>query len=686
MDPKRTTVRIYSNGMMDFQCFYDLKPGVLEEFEFPFHEDHIDDVLSTFRVMGDVTIPQSLTFSAVNAEETKLVLDPLSPTVSLFKGLAGAKVKLSRHNATEVFGRVLGIEESQVILDGTVTKKYIVAVMRQDGTITRSPLDQVESFEFKDVKDESEIQKALDKHSKALRPGTSMMRFSLQPKQTEGGVVPAMVKWVIPDAAFCMTYRLLIGLEGKFSLEANAVIHNFTDQPWKSTTIEILGGTPHTFKGNTSTAVVPTRTNVNLVDATAVGGRTVAASKGIRPQSAPPRMALAASMGSTLESAVGGRGFPGDDSNSLMQMASGSGSTEDYEYGYVDQPEAGVTAISGFTRFVCPNPVESLDAKKSTLAFLFRRDLPDAKTILHYSQERGGSHPDRTFFIKNTTGIALPRGAISVEVQGEDKDYVSLGKAELQQTQPDKDQLVVYATESSVTVEGKSNPLQVLFLSVSFENGTAKRVYQHTLVTRYTVANSGSEDFEVYLDQKGSQQKTKMQVSCEGEECSVEEPKKGLFRATIQVPKDSTVQVVFRETYTVFSDVLITHGTPSNRTYYLSELLIACNHDLDDNPTVKELLELGEKIDKANKAFKSINDRKSTLTHQHKRAKDALDQFKNGPEEDRARYVKEFSESYDAIKKIEDQEIPEAQAEITKLEEEYNAKARAWSLTWKTEA
>ena len=282
MKPIATKVRITGAGMMDYSAEYELPNDKVTRFEFTFEKNQLDDILSTLRVRGEVTIPEPFSFAAINAEETKLKIDPANPFESLILGMP-AKV-LIKKGAEQIVAESLGIDRVAVTVGEKVVTQRFLTIL--DGTgIRRIAFDSIDGYEFADDADKQELRKAVDALHGTTRPGTSLVRFGLQGKGDVAGVTRAVLKWSKPDAAPVMTYRLSITRQNKFVLEGWVIVHNMTNQPWEGTTVEIVSGKPHTFKGNSALAVEPNRPEINVVDAKAEGGRTVVgAAAALAPQ------------------------------------------------------------------------------------------------------------------------------------------------------------------------------------------------------------------------------------------------------------------------------------------------------------------------------------------------------------------------------------------------------------------
>jgi hypothetical protein len=400
--PLKTKVRITASGMMDYRAEYSLSNDKETPFELTLKQTHLDDLLTTLRLKGDIDIVQPLTFSATNAEDTNLAIAVTNPIESLITGMPGAKLRVKTSaSKNEVTGRNMGIDKVDQVMTGdrVVVQRFLTLL---DGfKVSRIPMDTIEDFGFVEATDQSELSKALDRLNNTIRPGTTMVRFALQGKGKPGGETAAALKWVEPDAAPLMTYRLSIDRDNKFRLEGWACIHNFTNQPWEDTTVELVSGQPHTFSGDSAVATKPIREQRNLVDATVVGGRTVTAGMGAA--------VAALSVAKRAVSPSGGVMLM----NAAPQMASWSAEgVSDYEssrglestLSAPELEEAEIYDQGGMQRLICPSPVKLLESKKSTLVFMFSRPLSEASTVLVYN-EANGPKPDRTFRLTNTIGV-----------------------------------------------------------------------------------------------------------------------------------------------------------------------------------------------------------------------------------------------------------------------------------------
>ena len=336
-------------------------------------------------------------------------------------------------------------------------------------------------------------------------------------------------------------------------------------------------------------------------------------------------------------------------------------------------------------RLICPNPVSLLEAKKSTLVFMFSRELPDATTVLTY-REVNGPKPDRAFRLKNSTGISLPKGPISIDMEtpvdpkfplGRSEDF-GMGKAIFEQTQPSQERLVVYATDMNVGIRANRGEVISSTISVGLKSGIGYVTSASRVLTEYNLNNVGDEDVEIYLDHRRTLPGSDVVVTG-GNAHDPESLADGYFRTKVHLAGKAEQKVQVQEVYRKIDRVSLSSAGKKR----VGGILTVIGHTKDkllDNPNIKAVLAIAEKIDAKNGEIGVQDSVVTKLKARHQQAKSTLEALKN-PDS-----IKEFEAEimkvYRNLQAVENVDLPRLTKERDALESEYTSALNALVGSW----
>jgi hypothetical protein len=119
----------------------------------------------------------------------------------------------------------------------------------------------------------------------------------------------------------------------------------------------------------------------------------------------------------------------------------------------------------------------------------------EGRPVLLYNKAARAENPMRSVEFKNTTGLTLEGGPVTVLEGG---SYV--GEAMLDTLKPDETRLVPYAVELAVRVLDNVDTHSENVSKVVIHKGTLKAQYNQVQVTTYTFNNKAPAEQTVYLD------------------------------------------------------------------------------------------------------------------------------------------------------------------------------------------
>lgn len=258
---------IYSNGIAELHRVYSVSNKGEARISIPVRQAHLADVLASLTISGDVKIDSPPSYQPANIDESNLRIDTANSLISLASQLAGANVTILQ-NETEHTGRLIGHQDQEIVTKQgeAAREKYLVVMV--DCAIRRIPLREINSIQFTDPVIQAEIDKALSRRLRDIKPNSTFVDFGLSTtkKSTE-----AIVQYTIPAAAWKISYRIILLDDNKIEFHGHAIVDNNTDEDWNDFVIAVVMGQPITFSSDLADSKTPHRSHVNIVQNSALG-------------------------------------------------------------------------------------------------------------------------------------------------------------------------------------------------------------------------------------------------------------------------------------------------------------------------------------------------------------------------------------------------------------------------------
>ena len=336
--------------------------------------------------------------------------------VNLLTQARGEQVRLDGPTAIE--GALLGVEEQR---DAEGRVRAFVTVATATG-IRRVALDEVGAVQFLDPAVAAEIDAALatvaanrDDDSATVR-----LRFS------GDGERQVRVSYVREMPVWKSTYRLVVGDDGRATLQGWAIVDNPTDELLENVQVSFIAGQPISFVTSLYEPVWAVRPRVQTK---ASGGFVPGADAGQVLPSVGALLGREAADMSFMEAAM-----PAP--VAAAPQMSGAG--------VVGQAQAGATATS-FAYHVL-EPV-TIGRNESALVPIVVADVT-AERVAFYDQNNHARHPLHAVRLVNDTGLQLAAGTVTVY------DEVGFaGNAQLPELLPDNERLLAYAVDLELSVD-----------------------------------------------------------------------------------------------------------------------------------------------------------------------------------------------------------------------------------------
>jgi hypothetical protein len=647
------SVTIFSNGIASFTRTYAVRKKDTTPLGIPVRKAHISDVLKSLNVFGNVKLLEPPSFTPVNANQSTLKIDTAKVLDSLLTQLSGTNVTVTDNNDKTFVGVLIGKQKSEQNTGNYKVTVEHVLVQTSSG-VRAIDLQDVRTVDFTDDDIKAEIAKALQTNRQSIKPDSTFVNLKLQAIESD---TDAVLQYNIPTAAWQINYRLS-QKDGKFSLEAFAVVHNNTDEDWNNFLVSVVTGEPLTFSSDLQEQKIPARPHVSFVKATTEGGFT--AEVGMRAQ--------ADDDDGGFESAGGSRGVRSRGIGAAPKAAMMSfGASMPCAAPMPQKAQATLTdaaEVGDFTLWTSKDAI-SIPAQKSALVPLFDVVLSDAKTVLYYKATRNATRPFRAVKMKNTTGWALGYGPCAVY-----NNNMSEGDCALDACKPGEERLLLHAKETGVLVKQDIKAREDKLTSTKLSNGIATSEWVYTSVTTYTIKNSKKETFVLELDHEnqipGAEVKSSIPVS---------ESLSDGVRLKIELKPDAQVTVPVTETYVNATEMAF-DGNWLRRSSFIDT-----QNPRKTDPQVLEVVKLQNEVDRLQQEERVAQNRVATLTGEQGRIRENLKAFGEKSEE-AGGMRKNLIAAETEIKSLNDTGIPDLQKQREAVQKKLDVEKKKLTVTW----
>jgi hypothetical protein len=483
---------LYKHGVGHFE-----REGTVEgeaTLALTFRQGEVSDVLKSLTVLdlngGHVS---SVSYDSTKPLEQLLAEVALSipdreSLVSLLPQLKGARVALHTGVADAVEGCVLGIDTTERQTGDGVVRVVLLSVLTDRGSVRQFDLHNLASLQILDEALRRDLDFYLRTQLSAKKKDARTFTFFAQGT----GQRTIRLSYTLEAPVWKATYRLLLGTaDDKALIQGWAVVDNTQDEDWENVQLSLISGLPVSFVHDLYTPRYIRRPEVRVKDTTGVlppemeeamplalmsalaAPAAEAAAVYKSAMLAPPPPAMAPAPGG-VGSARGAR--------AMARQAVSSTPVQVREQ-----------VIGDMLEYQIEHPV-TIRRNQSALVPIVLRPFAGKPVLLYNKRNRAGN-PMSAVLFKNTTGLTLEGGPVTV-LQGD--SYV--GEAMLETIKPDEERLVPYAVELSVTATDSLDSHRDTISRVAIRDGLLTTYQAEVHTTTYTFNNKSDRDYVLYLE------------------------------------------------------------------------------------------------------------------------------------------------------------------------------------------
>jgi hypothetical protein len=488
-----TRVVLYKHGVGYFE-----REGPVEgdaTLALAFRQGEVSDVLKSLTVLDlDGGHIASVSYDSTKPLEQLLADVALSipdqgSLVGLLPQLKGARVRVQppekgsmgglapRETADDgVEGILLGVDTTERQTADGIVRVVLLSLLTDAGEVRTFDLHQLTKLEILDAALRRDLDYYLRTLLSAKKKDARTFTFFAQGQ----GRRTIRLSYTLEAPVWKATYRILLGEEGKPPMiQGWAVVDNTQDEDWENVQLALIAGLPVSFVHDLYTPRYIRRPVVAVKETT-----------GVLPPEVEEGMEITAILAESAEMAM------------APAAAAPMRRTKAVPVTYERRVRSAVSSTPAQVRarklgdlfeYEIEHPV-TIRRNQSALVPIVLRPF-EGRPVLLYNKQTRAENPMRSVEFKNSTGLTLEGGPVTVLEGG---SYV--GEAMLETTKPDDHRLVPYAVELAVHVLDNIDSHDDRVQRVVIRRGHLNAYYTQVQQTTYSLNNKADAEQAVYLD------------------------------------------------------------------------------------------------------------------------------------------------------------------------------------------
>lgn len=440
-------VRFYETGV----AWFERSGEVRDATRLPVPTSHLDDALKSLVVLGGDVDVGAITFSSAVGEDAARVSAGLDGNDRVafeeaLRALLGAEVSVQTGRRT-VRGALLDVERlpaSPPPKEGpapSTRTEFALTLLDSEGSIHRADTTDLVRI----TSEEQGLATRLDSAARTLAKTRAQREASLGLQLETGGELA--LGYLAEAPVWRVSYRVLQGADDA-QLQAWALIHNDTDEPWEQVRVELANGEPDSF-------LFPLAAPRYLAREMKTPDQWMSTVPQLAAET-PDGMWTSSMTTSFGSGGLGshGTGYGGGSSRESMM---GSTST----LGAIQLKEA--EPVQTPTQFIyrAARPLD-LPAHHSALVPLVHQAISSEPGVIYTP---GSTHARNGLWLTNDTERTLPEGVVSVVEAGG-----LAGEAELERLKPEETQMLLIGNELDVDLVRSRSSDEAKWTSFRYRN------------------------------------------------------------------------------------------------------------------------------------------------------------------------------------------------------------------------
>jgi hypothetical protein len=535
---------------------------------------------------------------------------------------------------------LLGIDTAERQTADGITKAVLLSLLTDGGEVRSFDLHGLGKLEILDPVLRRDLDYYLRTQLSAKKKDSRTFTFFAQGE----GKRTIRLSYTLEAPVWKATYRILLGEEGKPPMiQGWAVVDNTQDEDWETVRLSLIAGLPVSFVHDLYTPRYIKRPVVEVKETTGVLPPEV--EEGMRFEAdevvgVKQGMALEAFSPAKLRRRIA----PGEAAPSYSRSAVSSTPAQVRE-----------RKLGDLFEYEIEHPV-TIRRNQSALVPIVLRSF-DGRPVLLYNKATRAENPMRCVEFKNSTGLTLEGGPLTVLEGG---SYV--GEAMLETTKPDDQRLVPYAVELAVTVLDNVDSHDDKVHRVIIRKGSLKAQYTQIQQTTYSFNNKSDAEQIVYLDHPRGGKEWKLFDTPEPHEIT-----ENYWRFRFALPAKKVSKFVVKQQRVLSQQFVLSDVSDQQLAFWIDQRYL----DAATIKLLRKVVDLRQQAAGIEAQIARLEKERDGIHAEQKRIRDNLGSLGDRPSEKdlRERFVRTLNAQEDRLEAIE-RELRQRHEEREKCREE----------------
>ncbi|MBN1436226.1 MAG: hypothetical protein JW936_04060 [Sedimentisphaerales bacterium] len=599
--PIRTVV-LYSHGVGYFERGGTVEGG--QPVSLHFGREQMNDLLKSLVAVDFSGTPISdIVYDSTKTVEQLLADYPFNLRSNfglpqLMSQSQGTMVELVLANTDVRQGRIIGVEQRNVVQGESEQTRYLITIMDASGIMESYDVDSVSRFRFLDERLQGEFQRYLEILTQRNRNDEKTV--TIYP----GGTGPRelLVGYVSEAPIWKATYRLILSdaSADELHLQGWAIVDNVSEEDWENVNLSLVSGLPISFVQNLYDPLFRQRPVIALATGPAVLPSTPEAQQfGVQLRR---RAGSAGEMEmdrvSSSPMAAPGYAYGMDEGGGAMNLQQSITADDMRQL----QSEAATSDLGELFEYRIDHPV-TIARNRSALLPIVASDV-SGQVVALYNESVRSANPMAAVRMTNTTGLTLEGGALTVFREG---SYVGEGLVET--IKADEQRYITYAVDLGVRVESENDSRSQDVFRVLIERGVMRQ-FRYVLATKtYNITNVDDEAKTVVIEHP---------INSGWELMTQEgliETTDSYYRFEVEVPAQSTVAFAVQQRRDHVETIALRNVTSDDVLLYFRQ------HHIDEaiRDQLLQITSIKADIAQVDRQIDELRDRRGDITDEQRR-------------------------------------------------------------------
>lgn len=491
-------VVLYKHGMGYFE-----RRGLVEgkaSIEILCGAAEIDDMLKSLMVLtADGARVQAITYDSSKTLEDRMAefgfdvrdAEGLIGIISQMKGLPVAILS----SGSSVNGRVVGLDFSeQISASGSHVIREPFLILLSNATFRRLPLASITTITVDDTSFPVELNQQLELlFQNAKKKDKKALTVALP--ETKGEVV---VAYSIPSPIWKTSYRLVLANE-RLLMQGMAIVDNVQDEDWQNVEMVLVSAAPISFIQPLYEPVQPVRKRIAAQGYQSAG--PVVAERAQRMELMEANIGSVGSWSGSADEpahlqAWGGPPAPGAAASQRMRSSAGSDIDSRLDAAFRENAAAPSVEAGSSGELFEYRIMEPVTVPRNTSALIpIVQEAVEGERLSLFNSSKNRQHPYCTVRLKNTSGLTLESGPVTIV---EDGAYA--GEALLDVLKPGDTRFLPYALDQDCHIIVRNESENQPIWRVRMFGQTVYRDYRSRSATIYRIENLADKEKIVLVE------------------------------------------------------------------------------------------------------------------------------------------------------------------------------------------